>query len=207
MQLAPSVFCCAAVPPHSSFSPSLHLHAALRPQQGLPCKSDGSTMQVLRRGRGLLQAAAAELDSMCTNAMGAQLHTSAARDAEAGEPAKPLQRFYKSANVAPAPQVMVMRLHACKDGIASHGLCHKQVQPDKMSHSAIDQGGYQVTLDSRTLKSPAGKPLVLPSRLLALAVAAEWEQQASACSAHFQPQCQDPRYVERLSNICLSPCL
>ncbi len=34
-------------------------------------------------------------------------------------------------------------------------------------------------LDSRALKSPAGKPLVLPSRLLALAVAAEWEQQAS----------------------------
>lgn len=33
-------------------------------------------------------------------------------------------------------------------------------------------------LDSRALKSPAGKPLVLPSRLLALAVAAEWEQQA-----------------------------
>ncbi len=32
-------------------------------------------------------------------------------------------------------------------------------------------------LDQRALKSPAGIPLALPSRLMALAVAAEWEQQ------------------------------
>lgn len=32
-------------------------------------------------------------------------------------------------------------------------------------------------LDKRALKSPAGHPLILPSQLMALAVAAEWEQQ------------------------------
>ena len=36
-------------------------------------------------------------------------------------------------------------------------------------------------LDKRSLKSPVGTPLVLPSRLLALAVAAEWEQQVHCC--------------------------
>ena len=40
------------------------------------------------------------------------------------------------------------------------------------------QGGYQVLLDHRLLKTPAKRPLTLPSRALALAVAAEWEQQA-----------------------------
>lgn len=43
-------------------------------------------------------------------------------------------------------------------------------------------------LDKRALKSPAGLPLVLPSCLMALAVAAEWEQQvqrvAEAWSSH-----------------------
>jgi chaperone required for assembly of F1-ATPase len=38
-------------------------------------------------------------------------------------------------------------------------------------------------LDQRALKSPAGLPLVLPSRLMALAVAAEWEQQVQQVSA------------------------
>jgi len=63
-------------------------------------------MQVFRRGRGLLQAAAAELNTMCTNAMGAEVHSSAAHNAGDGESAKPLQRFYKTANVAPFPQVI-----------------------------------------------------------------------------------------------------
>jgi len=38
-------------------------------------------------------------------------------------------------------------------------------------------GGFHVTLDGRLLKSPARAPLLLPSRALALAVAAEWEWQ------------------------------
>ncbi len=40
------------------------------------------------------------------------------------------------------------------------------------------QGGHEVTLDSRALRSPAGRPLVVPTRQLALAIASEWEQQA-----------------------------
>ncbi|GMH36703.1 hypothetical protein BSKO_04576 [Bryopsis sp. KO-2023] len=39
--------------------------------------------------------------------------------------------------------------------------------------------GYTVMLDGRPLKSAAGRPLVLPNRYLALAVAAEWEWQDS----------------------------
>ena len=39
------------------------------------------------------------------------------------------------------------------------------------------QGGYQVMLDHRVLRTPARHPLILPSRALALALAAEWEWQ------------------------------
>ena len=39
------------------------------------------------------------------------------------------------------------------------------------------QGGYQVLLDHRVLRTPARHPLVVPSRALALAIAAEWEWQ------------------------------
>ena len=42
------------------------------------------------------------------------------------------------------------------------------------------QGGHEVTLDSRALRSPAGRPLVVPTRQLALAIASEWEQQVCA---------------------------
>lgn len=45
------------------------------------------------------------------------------------------------------------------------------------------QDGYHVMLDHRQLKSPARRPLVLPSRALALAIAAEWEQQARVSRA------------------------
>ncbi|XP_031571861.1 ATP synthase mitochondrial F1 complex assembly factor 2-like isoform X2 [Actinia tenebrosa] len=37
--------------------------------------------------------------------------------------------------------------------------------------------GYQVTLDERKVKTPSRKPLVLPSKQLAMAVAAEWNMQ------------------------------
>lgn len=38
-------------------------------------------------------------------------------------------------------------------------------------------GGYQVTLDERKVKTPHSKPLTLPSKQLAMAVAAEWNMQ------------------------------
>ena len=42
------------------------------------------------------------------------------------------------------------------------------------------QGGYQVFLDHRVLRTPARQPVVLPTLALATAVAAEWEMQARA---------------------------
>ena len=48
-------------------------------------------------------------------------------------------------------------------------------------------------LDKRALKSPAGIPLALPSRLMALAVAAEWEQQVQ----HTEPSLQPTEWVHR----------
>ena len=42
------------------------------------------------------------------------------------------------------------------------------------------QGGYQVFLDHRVLRTPARQPVVLPTLSLATAVAAEWEMQARA---------------------------
>jgi len=40
------------------------------------------------------------------------------------------------------------------------------------------QGLHQVLLDGRQLKTPARHPLAVPSRALALAIAAEWRWQA-----------------------------
>ncbi len=40
-----------------------------------------------------------------------------------------------------------------------------------------DAGAHSVRLDQRTLKTPSGKPLRLPTRALAEAVAAEWDAQ------------------------------
>lgn len=48
-------------------------------------------------------------------------------------------------------------------------------------YKAVDvapaDGGFAVTLDRRTPKSPAGRPLVLPTQALAALVAAEWAGQ------------------------------
>ena len=46
------------------------------------------------------------------------------------------------------------------------------------------QGGFQVLLDHRVLKTPARRPLVVPTRALALAIAAEWEWQVGRAWAH-----------------------
>ena len=42
--------------------------------------------------------------------------------------------------------------------------------------TAVD-GGHTVTLDARSVRTPAKAPLVVPSRALALAIAAEWDAQ------------------------------
>ena len=41
----------------------------------------------------------------------------------------------------------------------------------------LDAGGYGVALDGRRVRTPAGRPLALPSRALAAAVAGEWSEQ------------------------------
>ncbi len=40
-----------------------------------------------------------------------------------------------------------------------------------------EHGGYAVQLDGRQIKTPAGRPLVVPARALALAIAEEWNAQ------------------------------
>jgi len=43
---------------------------------------------------------------------------------------------------------------------------------------AEEEGGFAILLDGRGVRSPAGRPMRLPGRALASAVAAEWEAQA-----------------------------
>lgn len=43
---------------------------------------------------------------------------------------------------------------------------------------ARDGGGWEIALDDRTVKTPARQPLILPTRALAEAVAAEWNAQS-----------------------------
>ena len=38
-------------------------------------------------------------------------------------------------------------------------------------------GGYQITVDSKKVKTPAGRPLVVPNKTLAMAVSVEWDSQ------------------------------
>lgn len=53
----------------------------------------------------------------------------------------------------------------------------KRFYRDATVRRADDGNGWTVMLDYRTLKSPAKRPLKLPSRALAMAIAAEWEYQ------------------------------
>ena len=55
------------------------------------------------------------------------------------------------------------------------------------------EGGFQVFLDGRAVKTPAKSPLVVPSRALAEAMAAEWEAQEDAIDPNTMP-------VTRMSN-------
>lgn len=41
----------------------------------------------------------------------------------------------------------------------------------------ISQGGYQITVDNKKVKTPAGNLLVVPSKPLAMAVSVEWNLQ------------------------------
>jgi chaperone required for assembly of F1-ATPase len=49
------------------------------------------------------------------------------------------------------------------------------------------EGGFVVTLDERPVRTPAGRPAVLPARLLADAVAAEWDAQGPDVNPRTMP--------------------
>ena len=57
----------------------------------------------------------------------------------------------------------------------------------KVAAAAPTEGGFAVQLDGRTPKSPAKKPLVLPTKALADLVAAEWEAQVEFIDNSLMP--------------------
>ena len=46
-----------------------------------------------------------------------------------------------------------------------------------MRYAIVVQEGFGITLDRHALRTPSRNPLVLPTKALALAVAAEWRWQ------------------------------
>lgn len=52
---------------------------------------------------------------------------------------------------------------------------------------AAPDGGYGIRLDARPVRTPAKAPLVLPTRPLAEAVAAEWQAQGQVIDTHTMP--------------------
>jgi chaperone required for assembly of F1-ATPase len=52
---------------------------------------------------------------------------------------------------------------------------------------AVESSEFQVMLDDRPARTPAGRPLRLPTSALAQAVAAEWEAQTGAIRPHDMP--------------------
>ena len=57
--------------------------------------------------------------------------------------------------------------------------------------AAVDaEGGFAVTLDGRAIKTPAGKPLAVPTRALAEAVAQEWDDQGDEVDPKTMPLMQ-----------------
>lgn len=57
----------------------------------------------------------------------------------------------------------------------------------KDTSTAETAGGVAVTLDGRTAKTPAGAPLIVPTRALAEAIAAEWAAQEEAIDPAAMP--------------------
>ena len=51
-------------------------------------------------------------------------------------------------------------------------------------------GGYAVTLDGRKVRTPAKAELVVPTRPLAEAIAAEWDEQVTEIRPHLMPMTQ-----------------
>lgn len=60
----------------------------------------------------------------------------------------------------------------------------------KTAAAAPVEGGFAVTLDGRGVKTPAGKPLTIPTQALADAVAAEWDGQGDDIDPNSMPLMQ-----------------
>jgi len=60
----------------------------------------------------------------------------------------------------------------------------------KQASSNTVEGGFAVTLDERTIKTPAGQPLNLPTQALADAVAGEWDAQGDEIEPKSMPMMQ-----------------
>jgi ATP synthase F1 complex assembly factor 2 len=97
------------------------------------------------------------------------------------------RRFYKQVNIAPAESASLNALpspiSAGVDGTDSASGVSRTVT----SPLATGSGWYTVTLDDRPLRTPLGQPLVVPSKLLAAALAAEWDAQAPSISPPQMP--------------------
>ncbi|PRW59691.1 ATP synthase mitochondrial F1 complex assembly factor 2 [Chlorella sorokiniana] len=74
-----------------------------------------------------------------------------------------------------AAQRAAYATHGVGEGGSTDGVprFYKTVQVQE----AYDEGGFQILLDHRVLRTPARNALVVPSRALAYAIAAEWEWQ------------------------------
>ncbi|KAL4536618.1 hypothetical protein Ndes2437B_g06030 [Nannochloris sp. 'desiccata'] len=80
-------------------------------------------------------------------------------------------------------------------GFATHGLSETGPKTSGLlrfyKHVSVKEApgkaGYQIMLDNRVLKTPARHPLIVPTKALALAIAAEWEWQIKRIDASTMP--------------------
>jgi ATP synthase mitochondrial F1 complex assembly factor 2 len=77
------------------------------------------------------------------------------------------------------------RIGSAAPSAAADGADHEPLRSPP-SHVQTSEG-FAVTLDGRALNTPARRPLVLPTRALALAIAAEWGWQAGRVRPHTMP--------------------
>lgn len=91
---------------------------------------------------------------------------------------------YNRPNNSPVPnvhQTMAGRRRFYKHvGIEEVADSNGQVGTTIMIKTSINVSQYKITLDGRTLKTPAMKPLLVPNKDIAFCIAAEWDAQTNA---------------------------
>jgi chaperone required for assembly of F1-ATPase len=89
-----------------------------------------------------------------------------------------MKRFYKAVTAIPVcPEPVEGLPSSCLEKEVGKGF-------DKLSPNGE---GFQIFLDARSVRTPARKPLVLPTRSLAEAVAGEWEAQGDKIDPRSMP--------------------